>query len=55
MREVAVRWLVHHSQMRPDDLVIVYGASKLSQLEEALANQLRIILFAPPLFFLFFL
>ncbi|KAH9982097.1 aflatoxin B1-aldehyde reductase [Lactifluus volemus] len=41
MREVAVRWLVHHSQMRPDDLGIVYGASKLSQLEEALTNHAK--------------
>jgi hypothetical protein len=51
MREVAVRWLVHHSQMRPDDLGIVYGASKLSQLEEALTNQLRTFFFSRPLFF----
>ncbi|KAI0271695.1 aflatoxin B1-aldehyde reductase [Gloeopeniophorella convolvens] len=36
LREVAVRWLVHHSQLRPDDLGIIYGASKLAQLEESL-------------------
>ncbi|KAI0271694.1 aflatoxin B1-aldehyde reductase [Gloeopeniophorella convolvens] len=36
LREVAIRWLVHHSQLRPDDLGVIYGASKLAQLEEAL-------------------
>jgi hypothetical protein len=57
MREVAVRWLVHHSQMRPDDLGIVYGASKLSQLEESLTDQLRtffarfFFFWLPPFFF----
>ncbi|KAI9432602.1 aflatoxin B1-aldehyde reductase, partial [Lactarius indigo] len=39
--EVAVRWLVHHSQMRPDDLGIIYGASKLPQLEESLADHAK--------------
>ncbi|KAH9060708.1 aflatoxin B1-aldehyde reductase [Lactarius vividus] len=39
--EVAARWLVHHSQMRPDDHGIIYGASKLPQLEESLANHAK--------------
>lgn len=37
--EVAVRRLVHHSQMRSYDLDIIYGASKLTQLDESLAGQ----------------
>ncbi|KAI0307432.1 aflatoxin B1-aldehyde reductase [Multifurca ochricompacta] len=41
LREVAARWLVHHSQLRPDDLGIIYGASKLSQLEEALVDHAK--------------
>ncbi|KAI9436135.1 aflatoxin B1-aldehyde reductase [Lactarius psammicola] len=39
--EVAVRWLVHHSQMRQDDLGIIYGASKLPQLEESLTDHAK--------------
>jgi aflatoxin B1 aldehyde reductase len=38
---VAARWVVHHSQMRPDDLGIIYGASKLPQLENSLVDHVK--------------
>lgn len=33
MAEVAMRWLQHHSVLRPDDLGIIIGGSKPSHVE----------------------
>ena len=35
LTEAALRWLQHHSQLTPDDRVII-GASKLAQLEQSM-------------------
>ena len=35
--ELGLRWLMHHSQLRDDDVVIL-GASRASQIEEPLEN-----------------
>ncbi|KAJ3552504.1 hypothetical protein NM688_g4118 [Phlebia brevispora] len=36
--EVAYRWLVHHSALRPDDHGIIVGGSNLGQIEGAIAQ-----------------
>ncbi len=38
LAEVAVRWLMHHSQMRVGDHGIIVGASKIEQLEKSLQD-----------------
>lgn len=36
--EVAVRWLMHHSLMRPEDHGVILGASRVEQLEKSLLD-----------------
>ncbi|KAJ3552501.1 hypothetical protein NM688_g4120 [Phlebia brevispora] len=38
LTDVAYRWLVHHSAMRPDDRGIIIGGSSLAQIEKAIVE-----------------
>lgn len=38
LREIAYRWLQHHSALRPDDHGLVVGASSIAQLESTIAE-----------------
>ncbi|KAI0308718.1 aflatoxin B1-aldehyde reductase [Amylostereum chailletii] len=41
LTEIAVRWLVHHSKLHPDDLGIIYGGRKLERVESVLDNHAK--------------
>ncbi|VDC01119.1 unnamed protein product [Peniophora sp. CBMAI 1063] len=41
IEEAATRWLVHHSALRTSDHGVLYGASKVEQLETSLANHAK--------------
>lgn len=38
LSEVAIRWIMHHSQMRPDDHGVIIGASRVEQVEKGLQD-----------------
>ncbi|KAI0062627.1 aflatoxin B1-aldehyde reductase [Artomyces pyxidatus] len=41
LNEIAVRWIVHHSQMRPSDVGAIYGGSKPESIERALTDHAK--------------
>ncbi|KAI0047495.1 aflatoxin B1-aldehyde reductase [Auriscalpium vulgare] len=41
LTEMAIRWIAHHSQLRESDVGVIYGGSKLAQLETALENHAK--------------
>ncbi|KAI0063255.1 aflatoxin B1-aldehyde reductase [Artomyces pyxidatus] len=41
LNEIAVRWLVHHSRLRPSDVGVIYGASRPEQLEKSLDSHAK--------------